>query len=31
MVRSVVEGRLSKAAAVRQFNTTAKTVAIRVK
>ena len=27
MVRSVVEGRLSKAAAARQFNTTAKTVA----
>jgi leucine-zipper of insertion element IS481 len=27
MVRSVIEGRLSKAAAARQFNTTAKTVA----
>jgi transposase len=27
MVRSVVEGRLSKASAARQFNTTAKTVA----
>jgi transposase-like protein len=27
MVRSVVEGRLSKAAAARQFNTTPKTVA----
>jgi transposase-like protein len=31
MVRSVVEGRLSKAAAARQFNTTAKTVAKWVK
>ena len=27
MVRSVIEGRLTKAAAARQFNTTAKTVA----
>src|ERR1700744_5261627 len=31
MARSVVEGRLSKAAAARQFNTTAKTVAKWVK